>query len=106
MKNELIRRKILNFLQWNDKNGYYTDERCDLEEVPRMTYEDSIKYFFGVLNEDFYCNLVDNIFELEYDEVIKYAKNNGFYEKTYKKLKLLININDFKGNLFYRNLLN
>lgn len=106
MKNELIRRKILNFLQWNDKNGYYTDERCDLEEVPRMTYEDSIKYFFGVLNEDFYCNLVDNIFELEYDEVIKYAKNNGFYEKTYKKLKLLINTNDFKENLFYRNLLN
>ncbi|MCX0355958.1 hypothetical protein LI064_15695 [Clostridium perfringens] len=106
MKNELIRRKILNFLQWNDKNGYYTDKRCDLEEVPRMTYEDSIKYFFCVLNEDFYCNLVDNIFELEYDEVIKYAKNNGFYEKMYKKLKLLINTNDFKENLFYRNLLN
>ncbi|MDU1308924.1 MAG: hypothetical protein E6936_15930 [Clostridium perfringens] len=106
MKNELIRRKILNFLQWNDKNGYYTDERCDLEEVPRMTYEDSIKYFFGVLNEDFYYNLVDNIFELEYDEVIKYAKNNGFYEKTYKKLKLLINTNNFSDNSFYRNLLN
>ncbi|MDU7069649.1 MAG: hypothetical protein E6343_17000 [Clostridium perfringens] len=106
MKNELIRRKILNFLQWNDKNGYYTDERCDLEEVPRMTYEDSIKYFFGVLNEDFYCNLVDNIFELEYDEVIKYAKNNGFYEKTYKKLNLLINTDNFNDISFYRNLLN
>ena len=38
MKNDLIRRKILNFLQWNDKNGYYTDERCDLEEVPRLKY--------------------------------------------------------------------
>ncbi|HHD2783226.1 TPA: hypothetical protein ACOTHR_003820 [Clostridium perfringens] len=106
MKNELIRRKILNFLQWNDKNGYYTDERCDLEEVPRMTYEDSIKYFFGVLNEDFYYNLVDNIFELEYDKVIKYAKNNGFYEKTYKKLNLLINTDNFKDISFYRNLLN
>lgn len=57
MKNDLIRIKILNFLQWNDKNGYYTDERCDLEEVPRMTYEDSIKYFFGVLNEDFYYTI-------------------------------------------------
>ena len=106
MKNELIRRKVLSFLQWNDKNGYYTDERCDLEEVPRMTYEDSIKYFFGVLNEDFYYNLVDNIFELEYDEVIQYAKNNGFYEKTYKKLNLLINTNKVNDISFYRNLLN
>ncbi|MBI6068306.1 hypothetical protein H8K15_09535 [Clostridium perfringens] len=106
MKNELIRRKILNFLQWNDKNGYYTDERCDLEEVTRMTYEDSIKYFFGVLNEDFYYTIADNMFELEYDEVIKYAKNNGFYENTYKKLKLLINTNNSSDNSFYRNLLN
>ncbi|MDU7069664.1 MAG: hypothetical protein E6343_17075 [Clostridium perfringens] len=106
MKNELIRRKILNFLQWNDKNGYYTDERCDLEDVPRMTYEDSIKYFWGVINSDFYYTIVDNIFELEYYEVIRYAKNNGFYEKTYKKLKLLINTNNFKDNSFYRNLLN
>ncbi|XZH53358.1 hypothetical protein ACSW8Q_17410 (plasmid) [Clostridium perfringens] len=106
MKNELIRRKVLNFLQWNDKNGYYTDERCDLEEVPRMTYEDSIKYFFGVLNEDFYCTIADNIFELEYDEVIKYAKNNGFHENTYKKLKLLINTNNFNAISFYRYLLN
>lgn len=102
MKNELIRLKILDFLQWNDKNGYYTDERCGLEEVPIMTYEDSIKYFFGILNEDFYYNLVDNIFELEYDKVIRYAKNNGFYEKTYKKLNLLINTD----NSFYKNLLN
>lgn len=106
MKNDLIRRKILNFLQWNDKNGYYTDERCDLEEVPRLTYEDSIKYFFGVLNEDFYYNLVDNIFELEFDEVIKYAKNNEFYENTYKKLNLLINTNKVNDISFYRNLLN
>ncbi|HAT4219006.1 hypothetical protein [Clostridium perfringens] len=106
MKNDLIRRKILNFLQWNDKNGYYTDERCDLEEVPRLTYEDSIKYFFGVLNEDFYYNLVDNIFELEFDEVIRYAKNNEFYENTYKKLNLLINTNKVNDISFYRNLLN
>ncbi len=47
-----------------------------------MTYEDSIKYFFGVLNEDFYYTIADNMFELEYDELIKYAKNNGFYESV------------------------
>ena len=43
MQQELIRKKIIEFLQWNDKNGYYTEERCDLEEVPRMTYKESIK---------------------------------------------------------------
>lgn len=25
------RIKITKFLQWNDRNGYYTDEECDLE---------------------------------------------------------------------------
>ena len=40
MENNRI--KITEFLQWNDRNGCYTDENCDLEEVPRMTYEDEI----------------------------------------------------------------
>lgn len=64
MKNDVIRIKVLEFLQWNDRKRYYTDERCNLEEIPRMTYEDSIKYFFGVLNKDFYYRIADNIFEL------------------------------------------
>ena len=37
-----------------DTEIQYTDENCDLEEVPRMTYDDSVKYFFGVMNDDFY----------------------------------------------------
>ncbi|MCY6354196.1 hypothetical protein OIO11_03000 [Clostridium sp. ZS2-4] len=40
---EKRRAKIIEFLQWNDRNGSYTDENCDLEEIPRMTYEDAIK---------------------------------------------------------------
>ncbi len=36
---------VLDFLQWNDRNGFYTDKNCDLEDIPRMTYEDAIKYF-------------------------------------------------------------
>ena len=84
------RVKIIEFLQWNDKNGCYTDENCDLEDVPRMTYEDAIKYFFGIINDDFYYSVVDNIFELSYEEVIKYAKDNNFYDKTIEKLNLLI----------------
>ena len=36
MKNDEIRIKVLEFLQWNDKNGYYTDERCDLEYLMKI----------------------------------------------------------------------
>jgi hypothetical protein len=75
------------------RNGCYTDENRDLGKVPRMSYEDSVKYFFGVMNDDFYYNIADNIFELTYDEVIKYAKKNDFYDNTIKKLNNLLNKN-------------
>ncbi|HBI7045957.1 TPA: hypothetical protein K8M79_003149 [Clostridium perfringens] len=98
------RTRITKFLQWNDRNGYYTDEECDLEEEPRMTYKEAVKYFFGVLNDDFYYNIVDNIFELTYEEVIKYAKDNGFYNNTYEKLMLLVE-NENPTEDFYRSLI-
>ena len=101
---EKERIKISEFLQWNDRNGYYTDEECDLEEEPRMKYEEAVKYFFGVLNDDFYYNIVDNIFELTYEEVIKYAKDNGFYNNTYEKLMLLVE-NENPTEEFYRSLI-
>jgi hypothetical protein len=89
MKNNRIR--ITEFLQWNDRNGCYTDENCDIEGVERMSYEDSVKYFFGVMNEDFYYNITDNIFELTHEDVIKYAKENNLYDKTMSKLNSLVN---------------
>ena len=55
-----------------------------------MTYDDSVKYFFGVMNDDFYYNITDNIFELSYDQTIEYAKQNGFYDSTMEKLQLLL----------------
>ncbi|MGM8288696.1 hypothetical protein [Clostridium perfringens] len=103
MENDKQRINITRFLQWNDKNGYYMDEECDLEEETRMTYEEAVKYFFGVLNDDFYYNIVDNIFELTYEEVIKYAKDNGFYNNTYEKLMLLVE-NENPTEEFYRSL--
>lgn len=54
MDKEKERKGIIEFLQWNDRNGCYTDENCDSEDVPRMTYEEAIKYFFGVVNDDIY----------------------------------------------------
>lgn len=100
-----MREKIINFLQWNDRNGCYTDENCDIEGVERMTYEDAVKYFFGVMNEDFYYNITDNIFELTYEDVIRYAKENNIYESTMNKLQLLIN-DEFTDNELYRSILN
>lgn len=78
--------KITQFLQWNDRNCCYIDENCDLEEVPRMTYEDTVQYFFGVINDDFYYNVTDNIFELRYEKSIRYAKDNGLFDGTMDKL--------------------
>ena len=104
MNNELKRENILQFLQWNDRHGCYTDENCDLEDVSRLSYNDAVKFFFGVMNEDFYYSKVDNIFELTYDEVIEYAKQNAFYDSTVKKLeKLLQEISP--NDDFYRGLI-
>ena len=41
MNKEIKRIKITEFLQWNDRNGCYTDENCDLEDIPRLTYDDA-----------------------------------------------------------------
>lgn len=104
MDKEIVRKKITCFLQWNDGNGCYTDENCDLEDIPRMTYEDTVKYFFGVMNEDFYYSVTDNIFELSYEEVINYAKENNFYDNTINKLNSLIKVDSITVD-FYKGLL-
>lgn len=103
---DIERQRVLitKFLQWNDRNGSYTDENCDLEEFPRMDYEDSVKHFFGVLNDEFYYKIVDNIFELTYNDAIRYAKDNGFYDATCEKLNLLVS-NDKPTVEFYRSLI-
>lgn len=104
MINNENRIKILEFLQWNDRHGCYTDENCDIEGVGRLSYNDAVKFFFGVMNEDFYYTKVDNIFELSYDETIEYAKQNGFYDSTMEKLQLLLQESSPNDN-FYRSLI-
>ena len=98
------RTKILNFLQWNDRHGCYIDENCDLEDVNKLSYNDAVKFFFGVINEEFYCSKVDNIFELSYEQTIEYAKQNGFYDSTIEKLELLIQ-ESLPSESFYRSLI-
>lgn len=102
--NEANRLKIIDFLQWNDRHGCYADENCDLEGVSRLSYNEVIKFFFGVINEDFYYSKVDNIFELSYDQAIEYAKQNDFYDSTVEKLQLLLRESSPNDN-FYRSLI-
>ena len=104
MSKELKRLELLNFLQWNDRHGCYTDQNCDLESVSRLSFDDAIKYFFGLMNEDFYYSKVDNIFELSYNQTIDYAKQNGFYDSTMEKLNLLFQESMPNDNL-YRSLI-
>ena len=101
----LYRKNILNFIQWNDKNGYYTDERCVLEQVPKLSFKESIKYFFGVINSDFYYNIVDKILELSFDKTIEYAKSNEFFTETCNKLIKLLNNKSDNYILLYKSLL-
>nr|QDB01193.1 hypothetical protein [Clostridium perfringens] len=56
-----------------------------------------------MINFEFYYSITDNIFELSFYEIMKYAKDYKFYNQTYKKLKLLINSNP--NEILYRNLL-
>lgn len=104
MDKDKERVAITKLLQWNDRNGSYTDENCDAEGIPRITYEDAAKYFFGVINDDYYYKIVDNIFELTYEEAIKVAKDKGFYDRTIKKLNLLVN-EDNPTEELYRSLI-
>ena len=90
MDKEKERKGIIEFLQWNDRNGCYTDENCDSEDVPKMTYEEAIKYFFGVVNDDVYSQISESMADIEYEQVINFAKQNGFYDETLDKLSKLI----------------
>lgn len=100
MNDDEKRLKIVQFLQWNDKYGAYTDELRKIEGLEELTYEEAIRDFFGVLNEDFYYQIVDNIFELSYEEVITYAKDNHFYEETLGKLQKLLECETFNEEIY------
>lgn len=47
---------------------------------------------------------MDNIFELSYNQVIEYAKQNNFYDNTMEKLDLLLRELSPTDN-FYRSLI-
>lgn len=45
--NESLRLQLIAWLEWNDRNGVYSDDACIAEGLPVMTIEnglDAIKY--------------------------------------------------------------
>ena len=81
--------RLKDFLQWNDKNGCYTDKNCELEGFKPLTDEEVLLYVFDVLNEDKFIELTYSIQELSIDEVIEFSKKKGFYENTIEKIEKL-----------------
>lgn len=69
-----------------------------------MSYEDAVKYFFGVINSEVYYSITDNIFELTYEDVINYSREHNFYDKTMYKLTQLF-LQTKITEEFYRSLL-
>lgn len=103
-KEYLLVDRIGEFLSWNDKNGSYMHKDRIKQEFTLLGYEEAIVLFYGVLNDDLYYNLADNIFELDYREVINIAKKNKVYIETERKLKKLFNCDEY-NNEFFRALL-
>jgi len=86
----MMREKILNFMQWNDRNGCYTDKNCIEEGYEPLTFKEAIKMFVSVIGE------VDDWYEINIKEevnkkpIIKEALeiliNNDDTIYTYKKI--------------------
>jgi len=94
------REKILEFLQWNDRNGCFTDINCKKEKLKPLSKKDSLKIFFTVVNED----LTElNPLEYEYPYLVKNLKEKNLYFSTMVKLEYLLENSSSEG---YRKLIN
>ena len=99
MSQEIKRIRITEFLQWNDRNGCYTDENCDSEDVPRMTYEEAIKYFKKAFEASRDVEICTNIImcylnlnDLENAKLhLDIAKNLNPDDEIVKQLETMIN---------------
>lgn len=92
MNNELVRVEITKFLQWNDRNGFYTDEECELEKISPLSYEEAVCYFYYNAFEDIYNeNGCYSPGELEYDKCINIAKENNLEFKAKIYIEHILN---------------
>lgn len=94
------RKSILLFLQWNDKNGCYTDEECKQQGYKPFGKKDTIKLFFSTINKD----IIEDPLSYSYPEIISISKETNIYFSTILKLQLLLkapNCNTYKKIIKY-----
>lgn len=88
------REIILEFLQWNDKNGCLTDEKCRKQGDKPFGKKDTLKLFYGAVNQDLFVGQRDdNPLSFTYPEVMWIAKEKKVYFSTTTKLKMLLENN-------------
>lgn len=90
----MLRNKLINFLQWNDRNGCYTDTNCNIEGLEPLTLEEAFKRFIGALTDDMEnWESIDITKALEENILIEKAielLSESDTVKTYKKIIHLI----------------
>lgn len=105
MDKELIRKKIIEFLQWNDRNGSYSDENAISEGLEPLTYEETLLFFWHILYADYNCyRHVENALDIEYEDACKILKQNNdpfnankefsLYDKSFGLINLLVMANE------------
>ncbi|WP_034849848.1 hypothetical protein [Clostridium hydrogeniformans] len=91
------RKIILEFLQWNDHNGCYTDNNCKGKEIKPLGKKDTLKIFFAVVNNDFFKDKDDdNPLNFTLLEIIKISKRSNVYFSTTLKLTMLLRNNNIE----------
>ena len=76
MDRELERTSMLDFLQWNDKNGSFLDEdQIELGNNP-FSYEETFVMFVVEIFRDFLFPEVEN-YDIDYEEVLDRLKESS-----------------------------
>ncbi len=80
---EKVRKGVLSYLQYFDRNGCYLDENVDDKIV---SYEQAIKLFFYNETPVYYEMGIDIIQDCSMEFIIKVAKEKGIYEEIIRNL--------------------
>lgn len=82
---------ITNFLQWNDRNGAYTDELCKECNNEPFGKRDVLKFFFSTINQDLlYHEEDENPLNISLSKVVSLLKEKHLYFSSMIKLELLL----------------
>lgn len=103
MRNENVRIALTNFLQWNDRNGVYSDQECEILGIDNLTIEESIISFFYNMWIDIYSEYEESAFEIGLSKCVEIAQANNIFDKGMALINQIVT--DPSENT-YRNVVN